>query len=143
MTRQKQILLMDDDPHVCAYLEDLLRYYGYGVDCAQSCKAARKRVETRAYDGYLMDLWMADGRGDQMLDWLREQGHAEPVVMMSGLADYDLWIDLVNKGAADLIPKPIQPAQLKRVLELAFAESHAGKSPANEHGQNEDHSQTA
>lgn len=135
---------MDDDPHVCAYLEDLLRYFGYGVDCVQSCKSARKRVELRRYDGFLMDLWMADGRGDQMLDWLREQGHIQPVVMMSGLADYDLWIDLVNKGAADLIPKPVQPAQLKRVLELAFAEGANEPEPRPEEVERpEDHPQSA
>jgi DNA-binding NtrC family response regulator len=116
----ESILVMDDDPHVCDYLKDILEYFGYEVECVQSCSGAMQELKHRSFDGLLLDIWMDDGRGDGILDWLRERGQMVPVVMMSGLADHDLWVDLINRGAADLIPKPIAPDQLRRILKLAF-----------------------
>ncbi len=116
----KRILVVDDDAHTCTYLHELLTSFGYGAETVLSCQEARQRITQGKYDLYLLDIWLEDGRGDDVLSWLRQQGHQQPVVMISGMADYDVWIDLVNKGAFDLVAKPIQHAQLRRVLDNAF-----------------------
>lgn len=116
------ILIMDDDPYIRAYLADVLRHFGFEVDQAGSCQGVIRRLEKRSYDGLLLDQWAGDGCGEQVLDWLRRSGREEPVIMMSALADYDLWIKLMNKGVADLLAKPVQPSQLKRSLQLAMGD---------------------
>lgn len=122
MKKDKQILVMEDDPQGRALLSDLIRYYGFQVDFVDSCQAARQRLLAKPYDGLLLDMWMRDGTGSDLLTWLRANGHQEPVVVMSESADYDQWIDLVNQGAADLLAKPVVPGQLKRALQMAMGE---------------------
>lgn len=124
MNLKKSILVMDDDPCMCACLSDLIRFYGFNVECVSSCQSARRCVDEKAYDGLLLNMWMDDGTGCELLAWMRANGHQEPVVVMSVDADYDQWIDLVNKGAADLISKPVDPKQLKRSLQLAMGEEY-------------------
>lgn len=134
MNHTKQILVMDDDPCACACLSDMIRFYGFTVECVSSCQSARHRLGEKKYDGLLLDLWMPDGTGGELLTWLRANGRNEPVVVMSEDADYDQYIDLVNKGAADLIPKPVESKPLKRALQLAmgndyFSEQKNGWQP--------------
>lgn len=116
MSSAKHILVVDDEPNVCAYLKDLLEYFGYEVSVAQTCKEAIQLFKQRTYDGLLLDLYLRNESGDTVLRWLRTLGRPEPVVMMCSMPHYELRIDLIFKGAADLLGKPIQPTQLRQVL---------------------------
>lgn len=120
MDSGKSILVLDDDPRACAYLGDLLRHAGFAVDVEHSCKTAIKRLGEKSYDAILTDQWPAGGCGESVIHWLKAHDRRDPLIVMSALADYDLWIDLVNKGAADLLSKPVQPNQLYRALQLAM-----------------------
>jgi CheY-like chemotaxis protein len=40
MNSKQSVLVVDDEPNVCAYLKDLLVYYGYEAACAHSCRKA-------------------------------------------------------------------------------------------------------
>lgn len=120
MNNGKSILLMEEDAPSGAFLADLIRYYGMDVECVDSCAAAMNRLTESAYDGLVLNMWMADGTGRDLLTWLRANGRQEPVVVMSEDADYDQWIDLVNRGASDLLPKPVDPHQFKRALQMAM-----------------------
>ena len=124
METDKQILIMDDDPHVCDYLTDLIHYFGLEVECVHACDSALHRLKEKTYDALLLDRWMEDGQGDAILDWLRENRREERAIIMSVLADYDMWMELMDKGAVDLLSKPVQPAQLKRALQLALGPEH-------------------
>ena len=119
---------MDDDPRVCADLSDLIRYFGVRRGNAWN-PASRPgwRLADNTYDGLLLNMWMEDGTGRELLTWLRANGRTEPVVVMSATADYDQWIDLVNKGAADLLPKPVDSTQLKRALQMALGCQRRGR----------------
>jgi DNA-binding response OmpR family regulator len=116
----RRILVLDDDPYVCSYVTDLLRHFGYDVDCAQTLEGAIRQLRSRPYDGLLVDYFMPGDNGMRLLAWLKQEERTEPAIMMSEMADYDLMIELVNKGAADLIPKPVQPGQLKYTLEMTL-----------------------
>lgn len=124
MNTKKSILIMDDDLCTSAFLSDLIRFYGFEVECVESCLAAKRRLVEKTFEGLVLDMWMADGTGRELLTWLRENGRVEPVVMMSANADYDQWIDLVNRGASDLLAKPVEPLQLKRALQMAMGEKY-------------------
>ncbi len=110
-----------------------IRFFDFGVECVDSIEAALTRLSEKSYDALRVDQWMKDGCSEKILKWLKDQGRLDPVVMMSSMADYDVWIDLVNKGAADLIPKPVGDAQLKRALKVAMGDRtipEGGRRPA-------------
>lgn len=120
MSSRKCILVMDDDPSACDHLAHQIKFFGFGVECVNSREDALTRLGEKSFDAVLLDQWVKDGCSEEILKWLKDQGRPDPVVMMSSMADYDVWIDLMNKGAADLIAKPVEAAQLKRALQMAM-----------------------
>ena len=111
---------MDDDAGCCSYLRDLLIYFGYEADVVSSTREAIERLESRSFSALLLDYYMPDIPGGEVMDWLHKHERREPVIMMSGMADYEMLIELVGKGATDLLAKPVQPSQLKRALEIVM-----------------------
>jgi DNA-binding NtrC family response regulator len=119
MNTEKTILIMDDDPYACSLLEDVMRGSGYVVEWAKNSAEAIVCLKQRRYEGIILDAWLELEQGESVLSWVKRQQRAEPVIMMSDTPSDDLWVDLINKGAADLIAKPFQPAQIKRTLRMA------------------------
>lgn len=114
------VLIMDDDAGCCSYLRDLLTFFGYEAEAVSSTREAIDRLQNRKFSALLLDYYMPDIPGGEVMEWLRQQGRHEPVIMMSGMADYEMLIELVGKGATDLLSKPVQPSQLKKALEIVM-----------------------
>ena len=129
MESTKSILIVDDEPNVCAYLKDLLDYFGYETTAALSCKEAISQLKQRSYDCALVDMYMRNETGEGVLRWLRSMGRTDPVVMMCSMPHYEMRIDLIFKGASDLLGKPVQPTQLRQVLNKILNQppSHLGQ----------------
>ena len=128
MNTEKTILIMDDDPYASALLEGIVRRFGYLVECAINCDEAIGRLKQRRYDGVILDAWLEHEQGEKVLGWVRTEQRAEPIIMMSDTPNDELWVELIDKGAVDLIAKPVQPAQVKRTLQLAV-EKHRLSTP--------------
>ena len=121
MPAKQSFLIMTEEPHVAAYLDGLARnHFGHNAEHANSCIDAIHKLEQRSYAVLLLDMWMSNGDGETVLDWVRAEEREEPVIMMCEGGDYDLWLDLLNKGATDLVSKPIQPSEMKRVIRWAL-----------------------
>ena len=73
---------------------------------------AIEQLERSNFDGALVP----DDAGEGVLEWVRRHGRTIPVIMVSEAADNELWIDVLNRGAADLIAKPVRPDQLRGTL---------------------------
>jgi CheY-like chemotaxis protein len=121
MSSAKTVLIIDDEPSVCAYLKDLLEYFGYEVAFALTCREAIDNLKQHPYDCLLLDLYMKNESGEAVLRWLRSMGRTDPVIMMCSMPHYELRLDMIFKGAADLLGKPVQPTQLRQVLQKVIA----------------------
>jgi DNA-binding NarL/FixJ family response regulator len=118
---KKFFLVMDGEPHMCAYLKRFIQYYfDYEVECVSNYEYAIHNLGARVYEGLLLDTGTGDG--EEVLTWLKANNRHEPVIMMSHGADYEMLTDFVNRGAADLIAKPVQPSELKRTIKLILRE---------------------
>lgn len=126
MSDTKRILVIEEDLRASEYLMDLLGYFGYVGESVSSCSGAFRVLRDRHFDALLLNRWVEDGPGDRVLEWLQNQQRDESVIVMDQMADYDQLVDLVNRGATDLIPIPVEPAHLKRSLEIAVGEKVKG-----------------
>jgi two-component system nitrogen regulation response regulator NtrX len=129
MNSTKNVLVIDDEPDVCAYLKDLLKYFGYEVSFALSCKDAIDHLKQQPYTAVLLDMHMGGESGEVVLRWLRSLGRNDPVIMMSAMPHYQMRIDLIFKGAAELLGKPVQPTQLHQVLQKVTTQPSASTVP--------------
>lgn len=58
------VLVVDDEPSICAALTIALRRAGYDALSAGSGEEAERQLRTRRVDGLVLDLRMPDVRGD-------------------------------------------------------------------------------
>jgi two-component system, NtrC family, nitrogen regulation response regulator NtrX len=114
------ILIVDDEANIRSSLEAALGREGYEV--ANAGSAAEARVQLReAFDIVLLDVWLPDGSG---LDLLAELTAAAPqtvAIMMSGHATIDAAVTATRLGAFDFLEKPISLERLLVLLRNASA----------------------
>ena len=80
------VLYVDDEPTIRRAVQLWLARYGITVHTAAGVADAQRAVEEQALDGVFVDVWLEDGSGFQLLDWLRREhpALARRVVFVTG-----------------------------------------------------------
>ena len=111
------ILLVDDEPSMCRYLQTLLEADSYQVETASNGFQALERVQRSPLpDLVLLDLLMPDLDGLETLERLRQCRPALKVVMLSCVSEPCKVVQAMRLGAVDYLAKPFQKAELDAVL---------------------------
>ena len=113
-----QLLLAEDNTLNQEVAGELLRQLGFAVDVAGDGVIAVERARERHYDLILMDIQMPHLDGLQATRQIRAlPGHAQtPIVAMTANAFAEDRAAALAAGMNDHLPKPVDPAQLARVL---------------------------
>ncbi len=116
------ILIADDEPNIRRMLGSLLRAEGYRVRETGSARGALAEVLAEEPDAVLMDLYMPEETGLDVLPRIQEAAPALPVVMMSGRATLADAVRATKLGAFHFLEKPLSPeavlVTLRSALEL-------------------------
>jgi len=116
MARQLEILVLDDEPIVCARLKPSLEKEGYIVETFTESMSARKRIDEKSFDIVVTDLKMADFDGIELLKHVKEKSPETKVIIISGFATVAVTREAFQAGASDVIAKPFKIAQLKELI---------------------------
>ena len=118
-----RVLIVDDEPDIRAMLSEYLTGLGYEVLVAGTAPGARGIVRTNATDVVLIDVKMPGALdGDAMITTFARD---VPVIVMTGLADLQLALDTIRRGAFDFVMKPFTFSRVSDVVDAALA---AGRS---------------
>ncbi len=107
-----EILLIDDEVEIRATLSAALTRRGYKVQTAINLKRAEEK-DFRRFDLILLDLFLPDGSGVDLLEKITALENHPPVVMISGQAGIETAVKAIQIGASDFLEKPLG---LDRVL---------------------------
>lgn len=113
---KKRILIIDDDELVTSSLKKALSQSGYDVDVALSGKSGIQFVETNLPDLVLLDIFLGDLNGLEVLKKIQLINSDLPVVMITGFADVQTAVNAIKMGAIDFILKPINLDQLELII---------------------------
>ena len=118
-----KVLVIDDDPDSRILMEDYLADFGCEVLQASSGKVGLEMAQTHRPDLVTLDLHMPDVDGWEVLRQLKEEPEVRdiPVVIASVAADEG---QRRLFGAVDLLQKPIERADLLRVLWRQLVNRH-------------------
>ena len=116
----KRILVIDDEETIRLSLVEALNAEGYRVDDTESGEEALARCHSNAYDLLITDLKLAGVSGLEVLQALRNQGNATPVIMMTAYGDVDTAVSSMRLGAYDFIPKPFKLSLIKKQVRSAL-----------------------
>ena len=131
MTATRRILLVDDDPVTCTFLEELLAAPDRQFVSAQDPETAIARMRDGSFDLLISDINLNAPHSG--LDLLRRftSEHGSPVLLISGFGTLETAIEAVRAGAFDYISKPFDIADVRRIVDRAL-EQGAQREPAAE-----------
>src|SRR5688572_3775286 len=108
-------LAVDDDPNFLSDLAELIEGHGFTTNTACTLRDARAQVSHKIPDVALVDLYLPDGSGIELLKDL-ELGASTEVVLMTGHADVESAVQALRLGASDYLTKPLDIGRLKSIL---------------------------
>src|SRR5260370_27520736 len=127
-------LAVDDDPNFLSALAEVVEGQGFSPNPALALRAARAPVSHRSPDVALVDLYLPDGSGMDLLKDL-ESGAATEVVLMTGHADIESAVQALRLGASDYLTKPLDIGRLKNILaNVAGSQPGVAAAPAAARG---------
>ena len=112
------LLIVDDEANIRSSLAGALGRDGYQVDTAANIAEGRTRLR-EAYDFVLLDVWLPDGSGLDLLAEIRDAAPDTVVIMMSGHATVDAAVKATRLGAFDFLEKPLSLDRLLILLRNA------------------------
>lgn len=101
------ICIADDEPSILNTLSSILEDEGYQVTAAKTGTEALKAVQSEPPDVVMLDIWMPDLDGLEVLKRVREQFPNMMVIMMSGHGSVETAVKATKLGAYDYLEKPL------------------------------------
>ena len=118
----RSILVVDDEPGIRAALGQLLEYEGYDVRTAPDAAAGLAAYAERRADLVFMDVKLPGMDGLAALDALRSRDPSAIVVMISGHATLQTAVAATQKGAYDVLEKPLDTDRVLVLLRNALTQ---------------------
>ncbi|MDR0908792.1 MAG: sigma-54 dependent transcriptional regulator [Spirochaetaceae bacterium] len=107
-----KILIVDDEKHIRESLKKYLSLDDIDSVTAETGEAAKDLLEKEAFDAAILDLRLPGISGQDLLQWMIEQGFQIPVIMISAHGQIEDAVNALKAGARDYIVKPFDPAEL-------------------------------
>ncbi|MFW6414903.1 MAG: sigma-54-dependent transcriptional regulator [Thermodesulfobacteriota bacterium] len=106
------ILIVDDDPSLQEVLEVALNSHNYYTFKASSIQEAYEQLNQEVVDLALIDLWLGQENGMELLKKIKNEGPEMPVLMLTAYADSETAVEAIKIGAHDYISKPFNVEEL-------------------------------
>ena len=119
------ILIVDDEADIRDIVSGILSDEGHSTRTAKNSDEALAAIEARRPHLMFLDIWMQGSRLDglQLLNVIKEQHPALPVVMISGHGNIETAVSAIRAGAYDFIEKPFKADRLVLVADRALEAS--------------------
>jgi PAS domain S-box-containing protein len=116
----RRILLVEDDPDDYATARELLAEiptHSFEIDWANSYGAGLAAIQRGSYDVCLLDWFLGDGHGIELVREAGRVGHAPPIILLTGNRNLSFEQEALSAGAADyLVKDELQVAMLERSI---------------------------
>jgi DNA-binding response OmpR family regulator len=110
--RIPHILLVEDEKKVSAFIKKGLEEENYSVETAPDGEKAKLLIQTVPFDLVIMDILMPKKDGLTLLQELRTEGNAIPVLMITAKGSVEDKVKGLDAGADDYLVKPFAIAEL-------------------------------
>lgn len=121
-----KILLVEDDVSVRRPVRRFLERSGFDVCEADTAASAPTVFRRERPDLVLLDYNLPDGDALEVLPRLKSMAPDIPVIILTGYGTIERAVQSVKGGADDFLTKPIELAELARILERALRHRRAG-----------------
>lgn len=121
-TARKTILIVDDEDNVRESLREVLGDEGYHVVDTADGTRVRELIEKEKPGLVLLDIWMPEVDGIELLKEIKKQDPEINVIMISGHGNIHTAVTATKFGAFDFIEKPLSLDGLLLTVQRALHE---------------------
>ena len=114
------ILVVDDEANIRRTLRGVLADEGYEVVEASDGRGALEVLERQVPQLAIVDIWMPEVDGIELVSRMRQQAPELPVIVISGHGTIDTAVRVIRMGAFDFLEKPFELDALLRVVDRAL-----------------------
>ena len=122
------VLIADDDHSLRSVLSAALYKAGYHTVKAQNGKEAIDCVQKDAFDVILLDIFLGDADGLELIESIQELNPAAAIIVITGHGTTQTAIDAAKRRAYWYLTKPID---LKQLLDLVSRAASASNQTKN------------
>ncbi len=101
------VLIIDDEAEIRESLEEILREESYAVTTAATGDEGLTLVRDAAYDVVLLDIWLPDRDGMEVLKEINALEVKPEVIIISGHGTIETAVRATKLGAFDFLEKPL------------------------------------
>lgn len=125
-----RVLVIEDDKKIASMLDNGLRQEGHSVDLAASGEDGLRQALLVAHDVIVLDILLPKLDGLSLLETLRRQGVATPVLALSAKTSVADRVRGFQAGGDDYLTKPFSFAELLARLSALVRRANAGNGAA-------------
>jgi DNA-binding response OmpR family regulator len=111
-----KILVIDDEPGIRFFLEEMLTNDGHRVVAVDSGRLALERIAADEFDLVLVDLKLKDIAGMKVLTALRQRAPNTVAIVLTGHASLETAVEALRQGAHDYLFKPCKTVELRESI---------------------------
>ena len=119
MTREKNILIVEDDKIILDSLCEFLSLEGFQTSGAENFKGAVGNLQKQSYSLVIADVNLPDGDGFELLDVVKKNYPQTVVIVITGYGTIESAVRAIKQGAYDYLTKPIIDDELRLAVEKA------------------------
>src|SRR6187399_2742718 len=105
--KRTSILVVDDDPDICANVRDILSDFGYDVETATSGRGSLALIDKKRFDVALLDLKMPGMNGLELYREIKRRSSGTVAVIISAFASTSTAQAALEAGAWRVLSKPV------------------------------------
>jgi UDP-3-O-[3-hydroxymyristoyl] N-acetylglucosamine deacetylase len=128
------VLVVDDEERIRSSLRGILSDEGFRVVDTGSSPAVMDLIARESPAIVLLDVWMPDMDGIELLRRIKAQQPRVPVIMISGHANIQNAVAATKLGAADFIQKPFSVSGLLGSIARVLEGDSTGPDSSGAHG---------
>jgi putative nucleotidyltransferase with HDIG domain len=115
-----RVLAVDDDPQIVKLTVRFLNHFGFEARGLDDPREAADLIRSFSPEVCILDINMPFVSGSDLLDSIKSIDTHIEVILLTGLNDTVLAVDLMKRGAADFLLKPIDPKQMEVAVSRAL-----------------------
>lgn len=124
-----RVLVVDDDPGVCEFMETFLGNDGFEVRTVSDPSKAPDEAKRGGYHLVVLDLMMPGTDGVEVLERIRKVDTDVAVVIYTGYPSLDTAVKSMKLDAVDYLQKPFNPDEFREVLDRVLRKKGLLRTP--------------
>jgi DNA-binding NtrC family response regulator len=116
MSKNKSILIIDDDKYILSVFSRILTKQGYAVENAETGQEAMEMIAKKQYDLALIDVKLPDVEGPILVEKLHKENPDMMKVVITGFPSIEDANKVMDNGAAAYLVKPIKSEELIKFI---------------------------